>query len=164
MEIGVRSCIQTTRFHLAVPFISLCFRRPQSPGKPTDENYRILVAAFVVYSALAGYYAATRPVGTWRSPFSWHPLLMIVGLVGCAGISAITKKMGGYTNTKNHGIIAMFISLSYANANVDLDGDNICWRGFTKSINPSKYFELEIDTIVATKHKTGSKGFGKRYP
>lgn len=32
---------------------------------------------------------------------------MILGLIGCAGISAVTKKMGGYANTKNHGILAM---------------------------------------------------------
>ena len=55
-----------------------------------------------------GYYAATRPSGTFRSPFSWHPLLMMVGLIGCAGIGAMTKKLGGYSNTKNHGMIANF--------------------------------------------------------
>lgn len=31
---------------------------------------------------------------------------MVVGLVGLSGISAITKKMGGYHNTKLHGILA----------------------------------------------------------
>jgi hypothetical protein len=67
-----------------------------------------LVLAFLVYSLGVGYYAATRPNGSFRSPFSWHPLLMICGLVGCTGIAAITKKLGGYTNTKNHGYISSF--------------------------------------------------------
>jgi hypothetical protein len=31
---------------------------------------------------------------------------MICGMVGCMGIASVTKKMGGYTNTKNHGLIA----------------------------------------------------------
>ena len=66
----------------------------------------MFIAIFAIYSLGVGYYAATRPSGQWRSPFSWHPFLMTVGMIGCMGIAAITKKMGGYTNTKNHGIIA----------------------------------------------------------
>jgi Eukaryotic cytochrome b561 len=57
-----------------------------------------------------GYLAATRPNGRWRNPFSWHPFLMTVGMVGCMGCAAVTKKMGGYQNTKAHGILA---SLGY---------------------------------------------------
>lgn len=62
------------------------------PARPSPELYWALVATFVVYSLAAAYYAATRPVGTWRSPFSWHPFLMILGMVGCAGVSVVTKK------------------------------------------------------------------------
>ena len=58
-----------------------------------------LTAAFVAYSLIVGYYAGTRPKGEWRY-FSWHPFLMICGLVGCTGIASVTKKLGGYTNTK----------------------------------------------------------------
>ena len=57
------------------------------------------LAAFAVYSVVAGYYAGSRPNGEWRY-FSWHPLLMTLGMVGCAGVASVTKKMGGYTNTK----------------------------------------------------------------
>jgi hypothetical protein len=32
---------------------------------------------------------------------------MILGLIGCTGVSVVTKKMGGYTNTKNHGALAL---------------------------------------------------------
>lgn len=60
----------------------------------------------LTYSIGIGYYAATRPTGIWKSPFSWHPFLMMVGMVGCMGTAALTKKLGGYTNTKNHGLLA----------------------------------------------------------
>lgn len=75
--------------------------------KPTQGLYRALVVAFLAYSIILGTYVATRPKWRWRSPFSFHPLLMTWGLIGCAGLSAVTKKMGGYQNTKNHGLLAM---------------------------------------------------------
>ena len=31
---------------------------------------------------------------------------MTLGMVGCYGIGAITKKLGGYVNTKNHGLLS----------------------------------------------------------
>ena len=37
---------------------------------------------------------------------------MMVGFVGCFGIAAVTKKLGGYTNTKNHGNIATIGTIS----------------------------------------------------
>ena len=46
-----------------------------------------------------GYTAGIQPAGEWRF-FSWHPLLMTVGMVGCTGVGAVTKKLGGYENTK----------------------------------------------------------------
>ena len=61
--------------------------------------YQALVAAFFVFSIGVGYFAGTQPRGEWRY-FSWHPFLMVCGLVGCTGIAAVTKKLGGYTNTK----------------------------------------------------------------
>ena len=53
-----------------------------------------LKIAFLVYAVGAGYYAATRPNGQWKNPFSWHPFLMTVGMIGCMGIAAVTKKLG----------------------------------------------------------------------
>ena len=38
--------------------------------------------------------------GGWKSPFSWHPFLMTAGMVSFMGIGAMTKKLGGYDNTK----------------------------------------------------------------
>lgn len=43
--------------------------------------------------------AGIQPTGKWRF-FSWHPFLMTIGMIGVMGISAATKKLGGYTNTK----------------------------------------------------------------
>ena len=46
-----------------------------------------------------GYYAGIQPITKWRF-FSWHPLLLTLGMIAIPGIGAVTKKMGGYTNTK----------------------------------------------------------------
>jgi hypothetical protein len=67
--------------------------------KPAASVVSALTVAFLAYSLIVGYYAGTRPKGEWRY-FSWHPFLMICGLVGCTGVATITKKLGGYTNTK----------------------------------------------------------------
>merc|ERR1740133_751168 len=71
-----------------------------------SSYYTFLVATFLAYSMGVGYYVSTRPRGKWRSPFSYHPFLMTVGMIGMMGIGAITKKLGGFTNTKLHGLIA----------------------------------------------------------
>jgi hypothetical protein len=72
-------------------------------GKPHSSSakvpYAFLVAALVVFSLGGGYLAGLQPINQWRF-FSWHPLLMTCGMVGCFGIGAVTKKLGGYTNTK----------------------------------------------------------------
>eukprot|EP00339_Tiarina_fusa_P025198 CAMPEP_0117065278 /NCGR_PEP_ID=MMETSP0472-20121206/45630_1 /TAXON_ID=693140 ORGANISM="Tiarina fusus, Strain LIS" /NCGR_SAMPLE_ID=MMETSP0472 /ASSEMBLY_ACC=CAM_ASM_000603 /LENGTH=164 /DNA_ID=CAMNT_0004785831 /DNA_START=41 /DNA_END=532 /DNA_ORIENTATION=- len=77
-------------------------------SKLSSSQHQALVAAFALYSLIVGYYAATRPNGKFRSPFSYHPFLMTLGMVGCAGIATVTKKLGGYANTKYHGYLANF--------------------------------------------------------
>lgn len=74
---------------------------------PIDNGkYVALLALLSGHSLFGGYYAATRPEGAgWRF-FSWHPMLMMVGMVGMMGAAALTKKRGGYKNTKLHGIMA----------------------------------------------------------
>jgi hypothetical protein len=53
-----------------------------------------------LYASYGGYSAGMQPMGMgWRF-FSYHPLLMTSGFVGMMGSAAITKKRGGYTNTK----------------------------------------------------------------
>jgi hypothetical protein len=60
----------------------------------------LLFAALAIVSLGCGYMAATQPPDAgWRF-FSWHPFLMTTGMVGLTGVSAVTKKLGGYTNTK----------------------------------------------------------------
>mmetsp|Transcript_13361 Transcript_13361/g.19489 ORF Transcript_13361/g.19489 Transcript_13361/m.19489 type:complete len:193 (-) Transcript_13361:1026-1604(-) len=72
----------------------------------TPEGYKKLVAAFLAFTVIVGYMTATQPSGAgWRF-FSWHPFLMVTGFVGMMGTSAVTKKLGGYSNTKLHGILA----------------------------------------------------------
>ncbi|KAK1748072.1 hypothetical protein QTG54_000011 [Skeletonema marinoi] len=72
---------------------------------PTNK-YLLLLSIVIGHSLLGGYYAGTRPEGAgWRF-FSWHPFLMMVGMVGLMGTATLTKKRMGYTNTKLHGMIA----------------------------------------------------------
>lgn len=44
--------------------------------------------------------AGHQPVGAGWRLFSWHPFLMMVGMIGLMGSGAMIKKLGGYTNTK----------------------------------------------------------------
>lgn len=76
-------------------------------GLPITEGKKNqLVVAFIAFTAILGYLAATQPSGAgWRF-FSWHPFLMITGFIGMMGSSAIIKKRGGYANTKMHGILS----------------------------------------------------------
>lgn len=44
--------------------------------------------------------AAIQPTGAGWRDFSWHPFLMTSAFVGMFGAATVTKKRGGYTNTK----------------------------------------------------------------
>ncbi len=71
-----------------------------------SSNYRSHVGLTIVFALMAGYKSAVQPEGAgWRF-FSYHPFLMVFGFVGMMGASALTKKLGGYANTKLHGILA----------------------------------------------------------
>lgn len=74
----------------------LCFSQP---GKPSETQYWSLVGALFLFSGIVGYMVAIQPMGEWRF-FSWHPFLMTLGMVGFMGVGAVTKKLGGYDNTK----------------------------------------------------------------
>lgn len=72
------------------------------------------MVSLFAYSVGGGYMAGIQPNGVgWRA-FSWHPMLMTTGMVGMIGAGAVTKKLGGYTNTKLHAIfswLGMFMSM-----------------------------------------------------
>ena len=74
---------------------------------PSKQKYMPLVLSFIVYSIIAGFTTAILPLSKGWRLFSWHPLLMIGGTVGMTGVAIHTKKLGGYENTKRHGIIMM---------------------------------------------------------
>lgn len=70
------------------------------------KSYMIIVISYVAYSLNAAFTMAVLPPGKgWRS-YSWHPLLMVLGVIGMMGVSLSTKKLGGYKNTKLHGIMS----------------------------------------------------------
>ena len=80
------------------------------PQKPSDMQYWTLVVILVAFSLVGGYTAGIQPAGEWRF-FSWHPFLMTSGMVALAGVGAVTKKMGGYANTKVSREFARFVSV-----------------------------------------------------
>ncbi len=85
------------------------------PGPSVStQKHKALVGAFVAFTLIVGYTAATQPSGAgWRF-FSWHPFLMVSGFIGMMGSSAITKKLGGYTNTKVSRMILIFLQFVYS--------------------------------------------------
>lgn len=68
----------------------------------TQNKQKIISGCFLVYTLIVGRLVSTQPSSEW-SYFSWHPFLMICGLMGAMGVGAVTKKLGGYANTKMHG-------------------------------------------------------------
>lgn len=68
-------------------------------NKQAAMTYTGLVGAFVLFALVGGYLAATTS-GSWQTPFSWHPFLMTCGMISMMGVGALTKKLGGYENTK----------------------------------------------------------------
>ncbi len=78
----------------------------EAMASPSSKYYNLVVATLIVFSLVVGYIAAVQPTGAGWRYFSWHPFLMVTGFVGMMGTAAATKKLGGYKNTKIHGIMA----------------------------------------------------------
>jgi hypothetical protein len=77
---------------------------------PSPLQYWSVVTALVSFSLVGGYFAGIQPIGEWRY-FSWHPFLMTCGMIGLTGIAAMTKKLGGYANTKvgkKHALVTLW--------------------------------------------------------
>ncbi len=68
-------------------------------------SYQIIVISYVAYSLNTGVIMAILPPERGWRLYSWHPLLMVLGVIGMMGIAISTKKLEGYRNTKLHAII-----------------------------------------------------------
>ena len=64
----------------------------------------------IIYSVFAVGFILYRNEKLWPVTwFMWHPILMIIAYVPLALNAILIKKVGGYQNTKTHGIL-MFLS------------------------------------------------------
>jgi hypothetical protein len=63
----------------------------------------ILKALLLIFSVVSSAYVVYLK-GEWIW-FSWHPTSMIFAFIFLAGVSILTKKAGGYVNTKIHGVL-----------------------------------------------------------
>ncbi len=75
-----------------------------STDKPS-KKYIAMVISYIMYSIVAGFSMAVLPLNKGWRRFSWHPLLMVFGVIGITGVALSTKKLGGYKNTKIHGMM-----------------------------------------------------------
>ena len=73
-------------------------------SKP-DFLYRTFRVPLVAYSLALGLYGGYVLPGQRWSWFSYHPLLMTSAFIAFAGNAIFLKKIGGYANTKSHGIL-----------------------------------------------------------
>ena len=64
-----------------------------------------------LFSLMAAFYSSYVLMGYNWIWFSWHPSSMIIAYVAMAGNAALIKKVGGYDNTKNHGLIMIVATL-----------------------------------------------------
>ena len=58
-----------------------------------------------VFAVLAAFYSSYVVMGYNWVWFSWHPSSMLVSYVAMAGNAFLIKKIGGYDNTKKHGVL-----------------------------------------------------------
>lgn len=67
------------------------------------KTYELIKWPVIMYTILAALYVAfIRGSFNW---FSWHTSSMVVAFIGLAINAAMIKKIGGYENTVNHGIL-----------------------------------------------------------
>jgi hypothetical protein len=99
------------------------------------NNLRLPIVAYGLLAA--GYCYSLPGKYVW---FSLHPVFMILGF-SALGINAILiKKVGGYENTKLHGIIntlSLMGFLFFRNTYVSFN--NFCWICFLRHLYQQKY-------------------------
>jgi len=84
---------------------------PTAGTLSTGSTYAASLVVTVTLVSLGAYAGLLPSNSEWRL-FSYHPLLMSLG-VACFVVGALVKKMGGYANTKMHGIISVVGVVSY---------------------------------------------------
>ena len=79
--------------------------------KPSQPVANALLGAILALTCVASWYIPMMPISTFRW-FSYHPLFMLIGT--CSFVSsAVIKKLGGYANTKLHGMLALVGTVAY---------------------------------------------------
>jgi len=82
------------------------------PGKGGDSKSQSLYTAMkwpiVAYTVMACATIYSWTGGSW---FTQHPISMIIAFVGLAANATLIKKIGGYENTKTHGIMMVGATL-----------------------------------------------------
>jgi hypothetical protein len=86
--------------------LSLISKNSETMAKTPEQHQKtfdLLKGPLILYTILAAGYVASLPTKwIW---FSWHPLTMIISFVLLASNAALLKKIGGYNNTKLHGML-----------------------------------------------------------
>jgi hypothetical protein len=68
-----------------------------------NSSRNIVKALLFIFSAASSTYLVSLK-GEWIW-FSWHPVSMIFAFIFLSGFAILTKKSGGYVNTKIHGLV-----------------------------------------------------------
>lgn len=79
-----------------------------SSSHPAQSIFNLLMWPLIVYGIMASLTIYSWKGAVW---FTWHPVAMIISCVVLAGNATLIKKVGGYENTKTHGIMMMASTL-----------------------------------------------------
>jgi len=75
---------------------------------PAQRAFNLLKWPLLVYAAMASLTIYSWKGNSW---FTQHPVTMFIAYVAMAGNAALIKKVGGYENTKSHGVIMTLATL-----------------------------------------------------
>ena len=93
------------------PSDALTLTLTQNMGAYSVEHqrsvYQVAFWPLILYLGLATYFMFKSKF----SFFSFHPFFMTAGFITLAGNAALIKKIGGYENTKTHGILMTIASV-----------------------------------------------------
>lgn len=67
--------------------------------------------SLLVFTLVTGIYSSYIAMGYNWVWFSWHPISMIASFVALSGNAVLIKKIGGYENTKKHGLLMLMATV-----------------------------------------------------